>query len=159
MHICTHTYYSPWTYEGSLLHILRAGFILDGSYLRGKTYRENLCDTIFSLKVQGFSGKPKIFIKPLNLPQLTLQMFVFLMWEAAKIFTEPFKLPRYCLPPSSLDFSLTQSPRVWGRFIFNCGWRKSYMAQNSLELKLPSLSSPPFYVKQRTLSPKEKNGH
>ena len=30
------------------------------------------------------------------------------------------------------------------------------MAQNSLELKLPSRSSPPFYAKQRTLSPKEK---
>ena len=28
------------------------------------------------------------------------------------------------------------------------------MAQNSLELKLPSRSSPPFYAKQRTLSPK-----
>ena len=30
------------------------------------------------------------------------------------------------------------------------------MVQNSLELKLPSKSSPPFYAKQRTLSPKEK---
>ena len=30
------------------------------------------------------------------------------------------------------------------------------MAQNSLELKLPSGSSPPFYAKQRTLSLKEK---
>ena len=30
------------------------------------------------------------------------------------------------------------------------------MAQTSLELKLPSRSSPPFYAKQRTLSPKEK---
>ena len=30
------------------------------------------------------------------------------------------------------------------------------MAQNSLELKLPSRSSPPFYAKQRTLSPEEK---
>ena len=30
------------------------------------------------------------------------------------------------------------------------------MAQNSLELKLPSGSSPPFYAKQRTLSPTEK---
>ena len=28
------------------------------------------------------------------------------------------------------------------------------MAQNSLEFKLPSRSSPPFYAKQRTLSPK-----
>ena len=28
------------------------------------------------------------------------------------------------------------------------------MAQNSLELKLPSGSSPPFHAKQRTLSPK-----
>ena len=34
--------------------------------------------------------------------------------------------------------------------------KESYMAQNSLELKLPSGSSPPFYAKQRTLSPKEK---
>ena len=34
--------------------------------------------------------------------------------------------------------------------------KESYMAQNSLELKFPSGSSPPFYVKQRTLSPEEK---
>ena len=37
--------------------------------------------------------------------------------------------------------------------------KESYMAQNSLELKLPSESSPPFYAKQRPLLPKEKNGH
>ena len=30
--------------------------------------------------------------------------------------------------------------------------KKSYMDQNSLELKLPLGSSPPFYAKQRTLS-------
>ena len=30
------------------------------------------------------------------------------------------------------------------------------MAQNSLELKLPSGSSPPFYAKQRTLSQEQK---
>ena len=34
--------------------------------------------------------------------------------------------------------------------------KESYMAQNSLELKLPSRSSSPFYAKQRTLSPEEK---
>jgi len=34
--------------------------------------------------------------------------------------------------------------------------KESYMAQNSLELKLPSRSSPPFYAKQRTLSPEGK---
>ena len=34
--------------------------------------------------------------------------------------------------------------------------KKSYPAQNSLELKLPSKFSPPFYAKQRTHSPKEK---
>ena len=34
--------------------------------------------------------------------------------------------------------------------------KESYMAQNSLELKLLSWSSPPFYAKQRTLSPKGK---
>ena len=34
--------------------------------------------------------------------------------------------------------------------------KERYLAQNSLELKLPSRSSPPFYAKQRTLSPKEK---
>ena len=34
--------------------------------------------------------------------------------------------------------------------------KESYMAQNSLELKLPSRSSPPFYAKQRTLSLEEK---
>ena len=33
---------------------------------------------------------------------------------------------------------------------------KSYLAQISLELKFPSRSSPPFYAKQRTLSPREK---
>ena len=36
--------------------------------------------------------------------------------------------------------------------------KESYMAQNSLEFKLPSRSSPPFYVKQRILSPEEKKG-
>ena len=36
---------------------------------------------------------------------------------------------------------------------------ESYVAQNNLESKLSSRSSPPFYVKQRTLSPKGKNGH
>ena len=34
--------------------------------------------------------------------------------------------------------------------------KESYMAQNSLEVNLPSRSSPPFYAKQRTLHPKEK---
>ena len=34
--------------------------------------------------------------------------------------------------------------------------KESYMVQNSLELKLPSRSSPPFCAKQRTLSPQEK---
>ena len=34
--------------------------------------------------------------------------------------------------------------------------KESYTAQNSLELKLPSGSSPLFYAKQRTLSPEEK---
>ena len=34
--------------------------------------------------------------------------------------------------------------------------KESYLAQNSLELKLPSESSPPFYAKQRSLSPEEK---
>ena len=34
--------------------------------------------------------------------------------------------------------------------------KESYSAQNSLELKLPSVSSPPFYAKQRTLPPKKK---
>ena len=33
--------------------------------------------------------------------------------------------------------------------------KENYMAQNSLELKLPSRSSPPFYAKQRTLVPEE----
>jgi len=36
--------------------------------------------------------------------------------------------------------------------------KESYTAQNSLELKLPLGSSPPFYAKQRTLSLEEKNG-
>ena len=38
--------------------------------------------------------------------------------------------------------------------------KESYTTQNTLELKPPSRSSPPFYAKQRTLSPsplKEKN--
>ena len=34
--------------------------------------------------------------------------------------------------------------------------KESYTAQNSLELKLPSRPSPPFYAKQRTLSPERK---
>ena len=34
--------------------------------------------------------------------------------------------------------------------------KESYMAQNSLELKLLSRSSPPFYAKQRALSHKGK---
>ena len=34
--------------------------------------------------------------------------------------------------------------------------KESYLAQNSLELKLPSRSFPPFYAKQKTLSPEEK---
>ena len=34
--------------------------------------------------------------------------------------------------------------------------KESYMAQNSLELKLHSRSSPSFYAKQRTLSPAGK---
>ena len=34
--------------------------------------------------------------------------------------------------------------------------QETYMTQNNLELKLPSRSSPPFYAKQRTLSPKGK---
>ena len=33
---------------------------------------------------------------------------------------------------------------------------ESYMAQNNLELKLLVRSSPPFYAKQRTLSPEGK---
>ena len=36
------------------------------------------------------------------------------------------------------------------------GMKESYKAQNSLELKPPSGSSPPFYAKQRTLSPEGK---
>ena len=34
--------------------------------------------------------------------------------------------------------------------------KESCMAQNSRDLKLPSGSSPPFYAKQRTLSPEVK---
>ena len=34
--------------------------------------------------------------------------------------------------------------------------KESYLAQNSLELKLPSGSSPPFYATQRTPSPGKK---
>ena len=36
------------------------------------------------------------------------------------------------------------------------GLKESYRAQNSLELKFPSRSFPPFYAKQRTLSPDKK---
>ena len=50
----------------------------------------------------------------------------------------------------------------WSYILFYIGeveaYWKIYMAQNSLELKLSSKSSPPFYAKQRTLSPEEKNG-
>ena len=34
--------------------------------------------------------------------------------------------------------------------------KESYMAQNSLELKLASRTSPPFYAKQALCHPKEK---
>ena len=34
--------------------------------------------------------------------------------------------------------------------------KEGYSAQNGLELKIPSRSSPPFYAKQRTLSPEGK---
>ena len=34
--------------------------------------------------------------------------------------------------------------------------KENYLAENSLELKLPSGSSPPFYAKQRTLSPRKR---
>ena len=34
--------------------------------------------------------------------------------------------------------------------------KESYMAQNSLELELPSRSSPPFYGKQRTVTRRKK---
>ena len=37
-----------------------------------------------------------------------------------------------------------------------CAMKESFMAQNRLELKLPSRSSPPFYAKQRTVSPERK---
>ena len=38
--------------------------------------------------------------------------------------------------------------------------KESYLTQNSLELKLPSRSSLPVYVKQRTLTQRKKqNGH
>ena len=43
-------------------------------------------------------------------------------------------------------------------YFLGSGMKDSYMAPNSLELKFPSRSSPPFYAKQRTLSPEEKNG-
>ena len=39
------------------------------------------------------------------------------------------------------------------------GMKESYTAQNSLQLKLPSRTSPPFYAKQTILSSKGKNGH
>ena len=34
--------------------------------------------------------------------------------------------------------------------------KESCMAQGNLEVKLPSRSSPPFYAKQKTLSPEGK---
>ena len=40
--------------------------------------------------------------------------------------------------------------------MFDSCLKESYPAQNSLELKLPSRSSPPFYAKQRALSPEGK---
>ena len=40
----------------------------------------------------------------------------------------------------------------------NMELKESYRDENSLELKLPSGSFPPFYAKQRTLSPEENNG-
>ena len=46
-------------------------------------------------------------------------------------------------------------PVVWFK-IQRDTLKENYRAQNSLELKLPSGYSPPFYAKQRTLSPEEK---
>jgi len=37
--------------------------------------------------------------------------------------------------------------------------KESYAAQNSLEFKISSRNSPPFYAKQVLSHPKEKNGH
>ena len=38
---------------------------------------------------------------------------------------------------------------------FRCRVKESSTAQNSLELKLPSRPSPPFYTEERTFSPKK----
>ena len=56
------------------------------------------------------------------------------------------------------------TPPETQRILAKCSSRKPtmkeiFMAQNSLELKLPSRPSPPFYAKQITLSLEEKNGH
>ena len=62
----------------------------------------------------------------------------------------------------SKDRSLSKLWEGWGGdgqgSLACCSLKESYMAQNSLELKLPLGSSPPFYAKQRTLSSEEKNG-
>ena len=51
------------------------------------------------------------------------------------------------------------TPVFWLGEFHGLYMKESYMAQNSLELKLLSGSSPPFYEKQRTRSTEEKNGH
>ena len=56
--------------------------------------------------------------------------------------------PMDCSPPGSSIHGICQA-RV-------LEWVAIDLAQNSLELKLPSRSSLPFYAKQRTLSPKGK---
>ena len=65
----------------------------------------------------------------------------------ARLFVTPWTVAHQA--PLSMGFSRQEYWRV----------KASYMAQNSLVLKLPSRSSPPFYAKERTLSPKVKNGH
>ena len=45
---------------------------------------------------------------------------------------------------------------VFGLLFLFCVSKESYTAQNSLELKHGSGSSPPFCAKQRTLTPEEK---
>ncbi|CAN0432784.1 unnamed protein product [Rangifer tarandus platyrhynchus] len=58
--------------------------------------------------------------------------------------------PRFLCLKTSLDLPYSL---IKYNFVFLVSSLKgSYRAQNSLELKFPSRSSPPFYAKQRTLS-------
>ena len=84
-----------------------------------------------------------VFLQPHSSPCLAL-----VLWQ---LILQHLPAQSVRKPPCQVRVSPTGpcSSHRWYR-------KESYKAQNSLELKVPSRSSPPFYAKQRTLSPEEK---